>query len=106
VRKELEQKSADEGREGGGTAEEIAAQGGDPAIAAFIGGGGAGSGLNDQTPVESPAQETLRPAPDAERLPTGSTPDANGSASSPADADPAAMAQNTGNSHAPWCWSD
>jgi len=105
VRKELEQKSADEGREAGGTAEAIAAQGGDPAIAAFIGGSGAGSGLDDQTPAESPAQEALTPAPDEERRPTGSAPDADGSAS-PVDSDPSAAAQSTGAGHAPSCWSN
>ena len=44
--KELAQQSADAGREPGGTAEAIAARGGDPAIAAFIGGGGASDSLN------------------------------------------------------------
>ena len=105
MRKELEQKSADEGREAGGTAEAIAAQGGDPAIAAFIGGGSSGTSVNGAMPAESPAQESLRPAPDVEGPPTGSAPDAEGSAS-PADADPSATAQSTGDSHTPSRWSD
>ena len=66
--KELAQQSADAGREPGGTAEAIAARGGDPAIAAFIGGGGSdgSDSLNSAMPAGAAVQPSSSPAPDAD----------------------------------------
>ena len=92
--KELQQKSADEGREPGGTAEAVAAQGGDPAIAAFIGGGSGGS--DDLAPVNSPSQASSSPALDAEVLSTATPTTAADQPISTADSDSATIAQGTG----------
>lgn len=96
--KELEQRSADAGREPGGTAGAIAARGGDPAIAAFIGGGN--SGLNGSTPAELPGQEPSTSAQDGESS-TALGSDANEPAST-AEGEAPTAAQGTG--AASVCW--
>ncbi len=64
--KELAQQSADAGREPGGTAEAIAARGGDPAIAAFIGGGGASDSLNGATSAGAAEQPSSSADPESD----------------------------------------
>ena len=95
--KELEQKAAGEGRGPGGTADAVAAQGGDPAIAAFIGRAGDSGADDGALPAVSPAQNSPRPAPDAESPLAESVPGADAPVS-PADADLSATAPSTGDS--------
>ena len=92
--KELEQRSADAGRGPGGTAGDLAARGGDPAIAAFIGAGR--SSLAGSTPAGPPSQEPSSPAQDAD---SGTAPGSQADQpASPATTEEAAVVHGTGES--------